>query len=436
MAGAGTWMIILGLYALYSLTHAQELQVIRFSNSTEFEVRCLLGYFESSTGDLEHDCCHYYQCVDHGNSAYVRTCMYPTVWNIATCSCDHRFARPDCENTPDSCYDEPLADTNCSSKTFDPDLNECCINGDVYTSLDPNVGYMKFGERFPTFCSDGLHFDLEECGCVNGELDNETDTEDTNPDCLHWGFDLDFSDDLKSTWVNRGSLRFRGPGVLNTKAYIEASGGQPGFIPYFTKVDLGSEITISVWYRTQIFEGFLFDNFDDRDGESTLEFSLQQASEINGGVPPDLPEVQNDELIREESNIAMVTLGSGRPMEIQLPGNGVVQNDDISLTNQSHSVWNNVIVVLKDQVIKLYNNGSFIGEGVDEDETAHGNRLPLAIGRNYRGDLDELIVCRYAWTANQVERYVENGKIPKGKNGDRTRKKKKKDKVDDNEDDS
>ncbi|CAH1783066.1 unnamed protein product, partial [Owenia fusiformis] len=275
---------ILWLCVVLSTSRAQDVGTVRELTPREGEL-CASGFFEYDTGDLDVDCCRYMQCdtlSEEGKYATIQKCMYPLVWNIDKCSCDYRHLVGGCENTPDSCYDPLPTVTPCPD---DLQENECCLEltGLSFIRNENGTGYKVKGDKYEQLCPTGELFDLEKCICVPGENTREL----WRGDCVYFPFDGNFDDVLQGTYMNPGEVSFGDttPGVMDNTASTGPSGIvarfynlTPATVPYFSKVEMGTDVTIMAWVFTNIVRGNLWDNGDGATGQgSTIFFTLDDS---------------------------------------------------------------------------------------------------------------------------------------------------------------
>ncbi|CAH1784332.1 unnamed protein product [Owenia fusiformis] len=395
--------------------------------------RCTSGYFETSTSNyVNYDCCHYLQCdvnTVNATHVYVRACEEPMVWNIDKCSCDFRRHVRSCRNTPSECYEIVEPPPSCPAVDELPP-SECCRDG-VFYIPDETLKSFRLSRDAksaePIECPFEQTFDLEECACTG-------DVPLWRGDCVYFNFDGNYKDNLQATWMFPGSVEFNpidppiadfqrdeslGPLVLAGRFVNET----PAAIPYFSKVLLGYDVTIMAWFYTRYVSGNLWDNGDStvRGEGSTLFFTLDLDEDRKRKRQADNEVEVSDEAYRVSKALRYRLRGkacafggcasydSAKVIEIgdrQRGQNG--QSDE----PESQPMWVHLAMKMTGFKVYLYVNGALVGSGDAGIDPIYGTERPLYVGRRYTGLMDDLIVCRFAWTDDEVLEFYQNRIIP------------------------
>ncbi|CAH1784265.1 unnamed protein product [Owenia fusiformis] len=417
------FLVLVALW-LMRLSHGQVAVVVNLT--PEEEAACVSGYLPMDTGLPSRDCCRYLQCLGR-RKAYERVCAKPLIWNQKTCSCDRKRTRPECIDTPEACYE-----TKQLKECPDPSLlpnNTCCAHGTTYTPLSDGRGYRIEGERTAQGCPEGQTFKLIPC-CCEGEVPSG------RGDCIHFGFDGNVRDDIQGTFIAQGGLQITTSAKVGTGAAV-FNKTRPASIPYFSKFYGGFEATIAAWIRIDEVAGNVWDNADNS-STATFYFTLnptpapQQANDrVPGGPGPDSARIGGPpggqgfpggppldgpsrdvppgpglpDFPRNENVEYIIKFGDANDPVVVRVGGGACPGPNCG--SPGTGPWHHVAVVLFNDVVTVFVDGLPTGEPIpNKGKPQIGTNRPLTIGRGFRGAIDDFVMCKFAWTNEELQVYV------------------------------
>ncbi|CAH1784333.1 unnamed protein product [Owenia fusiformis] len=401
------------------------------------KINCENGYFETNTLNyVGYDCCHYLQCdvsTVNATHVYVRACEEPMVWNAEGFSCDFRRNVRSCRNTPSECY-ETIEPPSCPPAEDLP-ASQCCKNGLIYI---PDVTLKSFRISTDHKAADLIEcpheqvFDIENCEC-------QGDIPIWRGDCVHFNFDGNYKDNLQATWMFPGSVEFNqidppiadfqrevsiGPLLLAGRFINET----PAAVPYFSNVLLGYDVTIMAWFYTRYVSGNLWDNGEANVQRSTLFFTLDLDEDENGNSRG--KRQSDDEYIPDNVYKGARALGFPLRGKACVPGGSCVTYNSVEIINRgarqrgdsdqgqneetevAMPMWVHLAMKMTGFKVYLYVNGDLVGAGNAGIDPIFGTERPLYVGRRYTGLMDDLIVCRFAWTDEEVRAFYTDRIIP------------------------